>query len=100
MNDIPPIAPEFLELHAWLNERFEKNHHDRPGLCWYGGGGFMHLEFMAHHFGCWALLFVRMSGGEAGRINIGTFTNKEDIEVLISALKLGQREEEKLPEPV
>lgn len=87
MSAVPTIAPNIRQLHAWLIQCFEMTHNDMPGLCWYGGGGFIYLEFMQHHFGCWAIISSRASGEETGRVNIGTYTNKEDIELLIKALK-------------
>ncbi len=82
------IEPAISELHTWLTERFHNSHNDLPEELWYGGGGFIHLEFMPHHFGCWAIISSWASGEETGRVNIGTYINKEDIESLIKVLKL------------
>ncbi len=74
----------------WLDAAFNLSHNKLPGLCWMiEGGMFVHLEFMKHDDGCWAVLSGRQGGKENGRINLGTYTKKEDVENLIDALKRG-----------
>ena len=78
------------KLSEWLDENFELSHNNLHGICWMiEGGMFVHLEFMKHDQGCWAILSGRQGGKENGRINLGTYTKKEDIENLIDALKRG-----------
>ncbi len=81
----------WLEFERVLSAAFPESHNGYPGVCrQIEGGNFLHLEFMMHNDGCWAILSNRASGKETGRINLGTYKTMEEIEDLIAVLGQGR----------
>jgi len=66
----------------------DKNHNDLPCVLFDTKEGFIHLEFMKHDRGYWAILSKRCSGEEVFRANIGSVSTEEQINALTDAFEL------------